>query len=113
MANNYDVVIIGSRAGGGTLARQLAPSGKNVLILERADSLKREAENWDGTSVFVKNRYISPETFKSGFNIGFDIQTTKWVRWQLSLLLAVIFPSRISSSNARQMRFRFRGGGSQ
>ena len=77
MANNYDVVIIGSRAGGGTLARQLAPSGKNVLILERADSLKREAENWDGTSVFVKNRYISPETFKSGFNIGFDIQTTK------------------------------------
>jgi choline dehydrogenase-like flavoprotein len=47
MAQNYDVIIIGSGAGGGTLARQLAPSGKNILILERGDWLKREAKNWD------------------------------------------------------------------
>jgi len=63
MAQNYDVIIIGSGAGGGTLARQLAPSGKNILILERGDWLKREAENWDATAVFVKNRYISQETW--------------------------------------------------
>ena len=63
MAQNYDVIIIGSGAGGGTLARQLAPSGKNILILERGDWLKREAENWDATAVFVKNRYISPDTW--------------------------------------------------
>src|SRR6516165_2142115 len=63
MAQNYDVIIIGSGAGGGTLARQLAPSGKNVFILERGDWLKREAENWDATAVFVKNRYISQETW--------------------------------------------------
>jgi len=43
-------------AGGGTLARQLAPSGKNILMLERGDWLKREAENCDVKSVFVKNR---------------------------------------------------------
>ena len=59
MNNQYDVIIIGSGAGGGTLARHLAPSGKSILILERGDWLKREAQNWDPTAVFVENRYIS------------------------------------------------------
>src|SRR3982074_996452 len=57
------VISVGSGAGGGTLARQLAPSGKSILILERGDWLKREAENWDATAVFVQNRYISPDTW--------------------------------------------------
>ena len=43
----FDVIIIGSGAGGGTLARHLAPSGKRILILERGDWLPRETENWD------------------------------------------------------------------
>jgi choline dehydrogenase-like flavoprotein len=63
MDKRFDVIIVGSGAGGGTLARQLAPSGKSILILERGDWLKREAENWDATAVFVRNRYISPETW--------------------------------------------------
>ena len=63
MDKRFDVIIIGSGAGGGTLARQLAPSGKNILILERGDWLKREAQNWDATAVFVENRYISPDTW--------------------------------------------------
>jgi hypothetical protein len=41
------VIIIGSGAGGGTLANHLTPSGKSILILERGDWLKREALNWD------------------------------------------------------------------
>lgn len=61
MAENYDVIIIGSGAGGGTLARQLAPSGKRILILERGGWLKREPENWLSEEVFVKNRYVSPD----------------------------------------------------
>jgi choline dehydrogenase-like flavoprotein len=56
----FDVIIIGSGAGGGTLAHFLAPSGKSILILERGDFLPREKENWDPEAVFVKNRYISP-----------------------------------------------------
>ncbi len=56
MQNHYDLIIIGSGAGGGTLARHLAPSGKSILILERGDWLKREALNWDATAVFVENR---------------------------------------------------------
>ncbi len=43
MSVDYDVIIIGSGAGGGTLAHQLAPSGKRILLLERGDWLKREA----------------------------------------------------------------------
>ena len=42
----YDVIIIGTGAGGGTLARHLAPSGKRILLLERGDWLPRELENW-------------------------------------------------------------------
>ena len=59
MANQYDVIIIGSGAGGGTLARHLAPSGKRILLLERGDWLPREPENWNAEEVFVKNRYVS------------------------------------------------------
>src|SRR5262245_6369503 len=63
MDKRFDVIIIGSGAGGGTLAGQLAPSGKNILILERGDWRKREAQNWDATAVFVQNRYVSPDTW--------------------------------------------------
>ena len=62
MADHYDVIIVGSGAGGGTLAHRLAPSGKRVLILERGDWLPREPENWDAEAVFVDNRYVSPDT---------------------------------------------------
>jgi choline dehydrogenase-like flavoprotein len=60
---DFDVIIIGSGAGGGTLAGHLAPSGKRILILERGDWLPREIENWDADEVFVKNRYVSKETW--------------------------------------------------
>ncbi len=63
MSDHYDVIIIGSGAGGGTLAHRLAPSGKRILILERGDWLPREVENWDATAVFVDNRYVSPDTW--------------------------------------------------
>jgi choline dehydrogenase-like flavoprotein len=59
----YDVIIIGTGAGGGTLAYKLAPSGKRILLLERGDWLKREPQNWDAVSVFVENRYVSKDTW--------------------------------------------------
>mgnify|MGYP001547751200 CR=1 FL=1 len=59
--NHYDVIIIGSGAGGGTLALKLAPSGKRILILERGDYLPREKQNWDPAEVFVNNRYVSKD----------------------------------------------------
>ena len=43
---HYDVIVIGSGAGGGTLVHRLAPSGKRILLLERGDWLPREPQNW-------------------------------------------------------------------
>ena len=43
--NRYDVIIIGSGAGGGTLAYALAPTGKRILIIERGDYVPREKDN--------------------------------------------------------------------
>jgi choline dehydrogenase-like flavoprotein len=63
MSDGYDVIIIGSGAGGGTLAGQLAPSGKRILILERGGWLPREIQNWDAGEVFVDNRYVSKDTW--------------------------------------------------
>ena len=63
MNEHFDVIIIGSGAGGGTLALKLAPSGKRILLLERGGHLAREKQNWDPTEVFVKNRYVSKETW--------------------------------------------------
>ena len=63
MATDFDVIIIGTGAGGGTLACHLAPSGKSILLLERGDWLPREAENWSADAVFVKNRYVSSDTW--------------------------------------------------
>ncbi|MBZ0276800.1 MAG: GMC family oxidoreductase [Anaerolineae bacterium] len=57
----YDVIIIGTGAGGGTMARALAPTGKRILILERGGFLPRERENWDPESVVVKKRYAPEE----------------------------------------------------
>ena len=59
LMSDYDVIVIGTGAGGGTLARHLAPSGKRILLLERGDWLPREPQNWLARDVFVDNRYVS------------------------------------------------------
>jgi choline dehydrogenase-like flavoprotein len=61
--SSYDVIVIGSGAGGGTLAHRLAPSGKRILLLERGGWLRREPQNWLAQNVFVENRYVSPDTW--------------------------------------------------
>lgn len=60
---SYDIIIIGTGAGGGTIARALANSGARILILERGDFLPRERENWDEHAVFKEKRYLAKETW--------------------------------------------------
>ena len=62
-SDHYDVIVIGSGPGGGTLASRLAPTGKRILILERGDFLKRERDNWDSKAVFVDGKYQAKETW--------------------------------------------------
>lgn len=59
----YDVIIIGTGAGGGTLAARLAPTGKRILVLERGGFLPREKANWDAREVFQHDRYHNAETW--------------------------------------------------
>jgi choline dehydrogenase-like flavoprotein len=61
VATRFDVIIIGSGAGGGTLALKLAPSGLRVLILERGEYLRREKDNWNADAVFNQQRYTADE----------------------------------------------------
>ncbi len=61
--NHYDVIIIGSGAGGGTLAYKLAPSGKRVLILERGDYVPREKDNWSTRAVNLEGKYNTKESW--------------------------------------------------
>ncbi|MFL6660298.1 MAG: GMC oxidoreductase [Massilia sp.] len=60
-STHFDVIIIGTGAGGATLAYSLAPTGKRILILERGDFLRREQENWDPKAVFVDAKYQARE----------------------------------------------------
>ena len=63
-ATHYDVIIIGTGAGGGTLAYRLAPSGKRILILERGDFVPREKANWDSRAVNVDAKYHTREVWQ-------------------------------------------------
>lgn len=63
MDTHFDIIIIGTGAGGGTLAWRLADTGKRILLLERGDFLPRERANWDARSVFVDGRYQAQETW--------------------------------------------------
>ncbi len=63
-ANQFDVIIIGTGAGGGTLAFRLAPSGKRILLLERGDYVAREKDNWDSRAVNVQGKYQTKEKWR-------------------------------------------------
>jgi len=90
----YDVIIIGSGAGGGTLARHLAPSGKRILILERGGWLKRESQNWDASSVFIENRYVSSDTWYDSKNRPFQPQVHYFVGGATKMYGAALYRLR-------------------
>ncbi|BAY39650.1 glucose-methanol-choline oxidoreductase [Nostoc sp. NIES-2111] len=62
-SHHYDVIIIGTGAGGGTLAYKLAASGKKILVLERGTFLSRTKSNWDSKEVMRKEVYRTSEVW--------------------------------------------------
>ncbi|MCH9630776.1 MAG: Paromamine 6'-oxidase [Chlamydiia bacterium] len=59
--NGFDYIIIGTGAGGGTIASKLAETNKRILIVERGPFLQRGIENWQPKEVFYKGKYAPPE----------------------------------------------------
>ncbi|QUQ68865.1 GMC family oxidoreductase [Kutzneria sp. CA-103260] len=94
MAEHYDVVIVGSGAGGGTLAHTLAPSGKRILLLERGNFLPREMDNWDPRSVFVDGKYISPDTWYDSTGRPFQPQVHYFVGGATKMYGAALYRLR-------------------
>ena len=76
---HYDIIIIGTGAGGGTVAHELTPTGKKVLILERGEFLPREKDNWNSTEVYQKQRYFTDEQWHDKEGKTFHPQTCYWV----------------------------------
>ena len=64
MTRHFDVIIIGSGAGGGTLFHALAPTGKRVLLLERGDYVPREKDNWSTKAVNLEGKYNTRERWR-------------------------------------------------
>jgi choline dehydrogenase-like flavoprotein len=94
MGERYDVLIIGSGAGGGTLAHRLAPSGKKILILERGDWLPREANNWRVEDVFGVNRYVSPDAWLLPDGTSFQPQVHYFVGGATKVFGAALYRLR-------------------
>src|SRR6516162_9935007 len=94
MPERYDVIVIGTGAGGGTLAHTLAPSGRKILLLERGDFLPREMANWDPEQVFVDGRYISPDVWYDADGAPFQPQVHYFVGGATKLYGAALYRLR-------------------
>jgi choline dehydrogenase-like flavoprotein len=94
MANPYDAIIIGSGAGGGTLALHLARAGKRILILERGPFMPQEKLNWSTDAVFLQNRYHTTETWHDKNDKPLHPQQAYYVGGQTKVYGAAMFRMR-------------------
>jgi len=93
-ANRYDVIIIGSGAGGGTLAYRLAPSGLRILLLERGDYVPREKDNWSTRAVNLEGKYNTKETWRDRDDKELHPHTNYWVGGNTKFYGAALFRMR-------------------
>lgn len=94
MSTVYDAIVIGTGAGGGTLALQLARAGKSILILERGPFLPQEKLNWDTSAVFIDNRYHTRETWQDKDGKDLHPQQAYFVGGQTKVYGAALFRMR-------------------
>ncbi len=91
---HYDVIIIGSGAGGGTLAWKLAASGKRILLLERGEYVPREPQNWNTRAVNVEGRYNTRESWLDKAGKPLHPHTNYWVGGNTKFYGAALFRLR-------------------
>jgi choline dehydrogenase-like flavoprotein len=94
MSSHYDVIIIGTGAGGGTLAYKLATSGKRILLLERGEYVPRELDNWSTRAVNVDGKYQTPERWRDKTGKELHPHTNYWVGGNTKFYGAALFRLR-------------------
>jgi len=94
MPREYDAIVIGTGAGGGTLALHLAQAGKKILILERGSFMPQEKLNWDTSAVFLDNRYHTKETWQDKDGKPLHPQQAYFVGGQTKVYGAAMFRMR-------------------
>jgi choline dehydrogenase-like flavoprotein len=91
---HFDVIIIGTGAGGGTLAYALAPSGKRILLLERGDYVRREKDNWNPRAVNVDGKYHTKEVWRDADGKELHPHTNYYVGGNTKFYGAALFRLR-------------------
>jgi choline dehydrogenase-like flavoprotein len=94
MSSNYDVIIIGTGAGGGTLASKLAPSGKKILLLERGGYVPREKDNWSSSAVNLQGKYQTKEVWRDAHGKELHPHTNYYVGGNTKFYGAALFRLR-------------------
>jgi len=107
MNTNYDIIIIGTGAGGGAILDTLKHSGKRILVLERGTFMPREKENWDTVEVFQKGCYHNAEDFYDDKGQKFQPEMGYWVGGNTKVYGAAMF--RLREQDFR--RTQHAGGG--
>ena len=96
---HYDIIIIGTGAGGGTLAHRLAPSGKKILLLERGGFLPQEKENWDPVEVTKNDRYFNAEAWEDKDGKKLQPAAGYWVGGNTKFYGGTLFRAREAEFN--------------
>ena len=92
--SDFDFIIIGSGAGGGTLAYHLAPSGKKILLIERGPFVPREKENWNSLEVNAHGRYNTKELWRNADGTELHPHTNYYVGGNTKFYGAALFRLR-------------------
>ena len=90
----YDIIIIGTGAGGGTILSKLKDSGKNILVLERGTFMPQEKENWETDEVFQKERYHTKEVWKTNGTEDMHPGINYWVGGNTKVYGSALFRLR-------------------
>lgn len=93
-SDRYDVIIIGTGAGGGTLAHSLAPTGKRILLIERGDFVPREKDNWSSRAVNVQAKYHTKEVWRDKDGAALHPHTNYYVGGNTKFYGAALFRLR-------------------
>jgi choline dehydrogenase-like flavoprotein len=91
---HFDIIIIGTGAGGGTILHKLKDSGKKILVLERGTFMPQEKENWQTDEIFRKERYHTTEVWKTKGNKDLHPGINYWVGGNTKVFGAALFRLR-------------------